>query len=101
MSLKLMGNRVLVVPDQPARELPAGLVMPDNVAMEVPTSGRVFSVGLGFKSPAFPDPTDLIDRRVFFSPTSGQDIAFGNDQWISLMVDEILAIEETETAHAR
>jgi co-chaperonin GroES (HSP10) len=96
MSLKLLGNRVLVVPDIPSRALPEGLVMPDIAADDIPTSGRVFSVGLGFRSPAFPDPDKLLNRRVFFSPVSGQDIAFGSDTWISLMVDEILAIEETE-----
>ncbi|HLF70234.1 MAG TPA: co-chaperone GroES [Actinomycetota bacterium] len=92
MSLKPLGDRVLVRAEESEDQLPSGLVIPDT-AKEKPQEGIVLAVGPGAYFEGKRVPLDVKEGdRVVYSKYGGTEIRVGREDLLILSERDILAI---------
>lgn len=95
IKLQPLGDRVVVEREEAEARTAGGIVLPDS-AQDKPTRGRVVAVGDGRllddgkRHPLQVRPGD----RVLFSKYGGDAIKIGDDEFVLLREDDILAVIE-------
>lgn len=85
--IKLVGDRVLILPDAKKTVTDSGIYIPE-IASEKPLTGVVFSVG------TFPDMIVKEGDKVLFGKYSGTDFDFNGQTYLMMKESEIIAIFE-------
>ncbi|TDT69152.1 chaperonin GroES [Hypnocyclicus thermotrophus] len=89
MTIKPLGERVLVKPVELEEKTASGLILPSSSSKEKPTTGEVIALGKGEKL------EDLkIKDKVVYSKYAGTEIKDGEEKYLLLNIDDILAIVE-------
>lgn len=92
MSLKPLGDRVLVRPEDTDEALPSGLVIPDT-AKEKPQEGTVLATGPGAYFEGKRVPLDVKDGdRVVYSKYGGTEVKVDGEELLILSERDILAV---------
>jgi chaperonin GroES len=92
MSLRPLGDRVLVRPDDSDKPLPSGLVIPDT-AKEKPQEGVVLAVGPGGFHDGQRVPLDVKDGdRVVYSKYGGTEVVIDGEELLILAERDILGV---------
>lgn len=92
-SIKLLEDRVMILPDKPAEEI-GKILMPTNVKQDVPATGKVVAVGPGklqddgTRSDMTVKVGDVIARPKFV----GTPIGIDDTDYIIVREEEILGI---------
>jgi len=91
--LKPIGDRVVVRPKTAEEMTKSGIILPDT-AKERPQEGEVMAVGPGRTlEDGRVVPLEVkVGDRVLFSKYGGTEIKLGNEEYIILREDDILAI---------
>ncbi|MEN3000506.1 MAG: co-chaperone GroES [Armatimonadota bacterium] len=91
--LKPIGDRVVVRPKTAEEMTKSGIILPDT-AKERPQEGEVMAVGTGrVLDDGRVVPLEVkVGDRVLFSKYGGTEIKLGNEEYIILREDDILAI---------
>ncbi|MGH2706607.1 MAG: co-chaperone GroES [Actinomycetota bacterium] len=94
MSIKPLGDRVVVRVEEGEQALPSGLVIPDT-AKEKPQEGTVLAVGPGAYVDGKRVPLDVKKGdRVIFSKYGGMEVKVDNEEVIILNERDILGVIE-------
>ncbi len=100
ISLKPLGNRVVVEPNEQDEVTPGGIVLPET-AKEKPQQGMILSVGPGDRDEAGKRiPMDVaVGDKVLFAKYSGTEVPFKMDgkKLLILRESDILAIVESKS----
>ncbi|MEO7803146.1 MAG: co-chaperone GroES [Actinomycetota bacterium] len=92
MSLKPLGDRVLVRAEDKEEALPSGLVIPDT-AKEKPQEGVILAVGPGAYHEGTRIPLDVKEGdRVIYSKYGGTEVKVAGEELLILSERDILAI---------
>ncbi|HYR63059.1 MAG TPA: co-chaperone GroES [Actinomycetota bacterium] len=92
MSLRPLGDRVLVRPDDSDKPLPSGLVIPDT-AKEKPQEGVVLAVGPGGFHDGQRVPLDVKEGdRVVYSKYGGTEVIIDGEDLLILAERDILGV---------
>ncbi len=91
--LKPIGDRVVVRPKTAEEMTKSGIILPDT-AKERPQEGEVMAVGTGrILEDGRVIPLEVkVGDRVLFSKYGGTEFKLGNEEYIILREDDILAI---------
>ncbi len=97
MSLKPLGNRVVVEPIEQEEVTAGGIVLPET-AKEKPQKGKVLSVGPGERDEEGKRiPLDVKEGdTVLFAKYAGTEIKIDNKKLLILRESDLLAIVETK-----
>ena len=88
MSIKPIGDRVLVKPVAEEEVTKSGIVLPDTIDKEKKAEGEIVAVGAGEKVSKL---GLSAGQKVLFGKYAGEDIKVGEDEYKILGHDEILA----------
>ncbi|MBZ4682683.1 MAG: chaperonin GroES [Fusobacteriaceae bacterium] len=89
MTIKPLGERVLVKPVELEEKTASGLILPSSSSKEKPTIGEVIALGKGEKL------EDLkVNDKVVYSKYAGTEIKDGEEKYLLLNIDDILAVVE-------
>lgn len=92
MSLRPLGDRVLIKVEDTEEALPSGLVIPDT-AKEKSQEGSVLAVGPGAYQDGQRIPLDVKEGdRVVFSKYGGTEVKVGGEDMMILNERDILAV---------
>ncbi|HNS34017.1 MAG TPA: co-chaperone GroES [bacterium] len=91
MSIKPIGDRVLVKPVAEEEVTKSGIVLPDTIDKEKKAEGELVAVGAGEKVSQL---GLVAGQKVLFGKYAGEEIKVGDDEYKILSHDEILAIIE-------
>jgi chaperonin GroES len=92
MSLRPLGDRVLVRPDDSDKPLPSGLVIPDT-AKEKPQEGIVLATGPGGFHEGVRVPCDCKEGdRVVYSKYGGTEVVIDGEDLLILAERDILGV---------
>lgn len=91
MALKVIGDRVLIKVDE-EETTRGGIYLPDS-AQEKPQRGTVVAVGEGHRldSGKLVEPDVKAGDRVIFSKYGGTEVTDGDEEYVILNTDDILA----------
>lgn len=64
--MNILGNRILVQPTEPIRQLPSGLYLPE-IALQKPNTGKVVITGTKADS-------SLLDKVIMYNPITAVEI---------------------------
>lgn len=95
ITLKPLGNRVLVQRLEPEEKMKGGIILPDSAKKKQETA-RVVSVGSGKKledGKTLPMPVKVGDV-VLMDKYSGQEVTIDDEEYMILKADDIIAIIE-------
>lgn len=93
LSLKPLGDRVIIEPTEAEAKTKGGVVLPDSVEKEKPQEGKVVSVGPGKEvSGKIIKPQVKIGEKVLYKKYSGDEMEIVGRKVIILEADDILAI---------
>jgi chaperonin GroES len=91
LSIKPLGDRIVVVPIKEAEKTKSGIILPETADKEKPVQGKVVAIGSG----------DKIKKsglkkgdEVAFEKYAGTEFKIGDIEYKILKEDEILAILE-------
>jgi chaperonin GroES len=92
-SLVPLGDKVVVKPLEAEERTSGGIVLPD-AAREKPRQGRVLSVGDGHLLPDGRRVKHEVSEgdRVIYSKYSGSEVRLGDEEFLILSEDDILAV---------
>ncbi|AEB06406.1 Chaperonin Cpn10 [Coriobacterium glomerans PW2] len=95
MSLKPLGDRVLVKPDEAEHKTKSGLYIASN-AQEKPQRGEVVAVGAGKLSDSGDRlPIDVhVGDTVIYGKFGGNEVKVNGEDYLLMRADDIYAIEE-------
>jgi len=95
MTLKPLGDRVIIEPSEAADVTKGGIVLPDN-AKEKPTKGKILGVGPGRTTDdgTVISPKVKVGDVVLYEKYAGTNIEVDGDEQIIVRETEILAIVE-------
>jgi chaperonin GroES len=95
IKLQPLGERVVVEREEAEAKTAGGIVLPDS-AKDKPTRGVIVSVGDGrLLDDGSRAPLQVkVGDRILFSSYSGQEFKLGDEQYILMSEDEILAVIE-------
>lgn len=95
ISFRPMDDRVLLEPCEAEETTSGGIILPDS-AKEKPQRGTVIAVGPGklLDSGKRGEMSVSIGDEVFYGKYSGTEIDFGNDKYVVIRENDILAIVE-------
>ncbi len=95
MSLKPLGDRILVKPDAAEQKTASGLYIASN-AQEKPQRGEVVAVGAGKLNDAGERmPMDVhVGDRVIYGKFGGNEVKVDGEDYLLLRADDIYAIVE-------
>ena len=91
MSIKPIGDRVLVKPVSEEETTKSGIVLPDTIDKEKKAEGEIIAIGSG------EDVTKLgltNGQKVLFGKYAGEDVKSGDEEYKILNHDDILAVIE-------
>ena len=95
ITLKPLGNRVLVQRLEPEEKMKGGIILPDS-AKKKQESARVVSIGPGKKlddGKTLPMPVKVGDI-ILMDKYSGQEVTLDDEEYMILKADDIIAIIE-------
>ena len=95
ITLKPLGNRVLVQRLEPEEKMKGGIILPDS-AKKKQESARVVAIGDGKKTDdgtTLPMPVNIGDV-VLMDKYSGQEVSIEDEEYMILKADDIIAIIE-------
>lgn len=98
MSFTPIGDRVLILPDQPEETTESGLAIVRDYK-EAEMSGTVAFIGRGSRCAECGNAqrSDLkVGDRVVFAPETGSDVTYDGVTYLTLTEDDILGIVEDE-----
>ena len=97
MSLKPLGNRVVIEPIEQEEITASGIVLPET-AKEKPQKGKVLSVGPGERNEKGERiPLDVSEGdTVLFAKYAGTEIKLDGDKLLILRESDLLAIVQSE-----
>lgn len=95
IKLQPLGERVVVEREEAETKTAGGIVLPDS-AKDKPTRGVIVSVGDGrLLDDGSRAPLQVkVGDRILFSSYSGQEFKLGDEEYILMSEDEILAVIE-------
>lgn len=95
VSLKPLGDRILVQPIEAEERTASGIVLPDT-AKEKPQQGKVIAVGPGrFKENGERLPMTVQEgQTVLFARYAGTEIKLNGNEYLIMSENEVLAIVE-------
>jgi chaperonin GroES len=95
ITLKPLGNRVLVQRLEPEEKMKGGIILPDS-AKKKQESARVMAIGSGKKledGKTIPMPVQVGDV-ILMDKYSGQEVSLDGEEYMILKADDIIAIIE-------
>ena len=95
ITLKPLGNRVLVQRLDPVEKMKGGIILPDS-AKKKQESARVVAVGSGKKledGKVLPMPVNIGDI-ILMDKYSGQEVSIDDEEYMILKADDIIGIIE-------
>lgn len=95
ITLKPLGNRVLVQRLEPEQKMKGGILLPDS-AKKKQESARVVAIGSGKKlddGKILPVPVKVGDI-ILMDKYAGQEVTVGDEEYMILKADDIIAIIE-------
>lgn len=94
MNLKPLNDRVIVQPKDAVEVSKGGIILPDTASKERPIEGVVVAVGPGklSKEGKRIELEVKKDDNVVFSKYAGTEVKFGEDSYLILKEEDILAI---------
>jgi len=95
ITLKPLGNRVLVQRLEPEEKMKGGIILPDS-AKKKQESARVVALGSGKRlddGTILPIPVKIGDV-ILMDKYSGQEVSIDNEEYMILKADDIIAIIE-------
>ena len=95
ITLKPLGNRVLVQRLEPEEKMKGGIILPDSAKKKQETA-RVMSIGPGKRlddGKVLPIPVKVGDV-ILMDKYSGQEVAIDDEEYMILKADDIIAIIE-------
>ncbi len=95
ITLKPLGNRVLVQRLEPEEKMKGGIILPDSAKKKQETA-RVLSVGPGKRlddGKVLPVPVKVGDV-ILMDKYSGQEVTIDDEEYMILKADDIIAIIE-------
>src|SRR3989344_1220387 len=95
ITLKPLGNRVLVQRVEPEEKLKGGIILPDSAKKKQETA-RVMAIGTGKRlddGKTSPIPVKVGDL-VLMDKYSGQEVTVDDEEYMILKTDDIIAIIE-------
>lgn len=87
MKIKPLGERIVVKPLEQEEKTEGGIYLPDTASKDKPQRGEVIAVGPDFKGVKKGD-------KVIFAKYGGTEIKIGEEEYLILGVDDVLAIAE-------
>jgi len=94
VSMKPLGDRVVVRPLEETEEMRGGLYIPDT-AKEKPLQGEIIAVGPGRFEKGERVPMELtVGQKVLYSKYAGTEVRVGNDELLIIKESDVLAIVE-------
>jgi chaperonin 10 Kd subunit len=87
MIIKPLGKRVLIKQVEQEEVTKSGIVLPGTASKEKPITGEVLAVGKEVKDVKAGD-------KVIFEKYSGTEVKDGDDSFLILDIDNVLAITE-------
>ncbi len=94
VSVKPLGDRVVVRPLEETEEMRGGLYIPDT-AKEKPLQGEILAVGPGRYEKGERVPMELtVGQKVLYSKYAGTEVRIGTDEVLIIKESDVLAIVE-------
>jgi chaperonin GroES len=94
VTVKPLGDRVVVRPLEEAEEMRGGLYIPDT-AKEKPLQGEILAVGPGRFEKGERVPMELsVGLKVLYSKYAGTEVRIGTDEVLIIKESDVLAIVE-------
>ena len=87
MIIKPLGKRILIKQTQQEEVTKSGIVLPGTASKEKPITGEVLAVGKEVEDVKAGD-------KVIFEKYSGTEVKDGDDSFLILDIDNVLAITE-------
>ncbi len=87
MKIKPLGERIVVKPLEQEEKTEGGIYLPDTASKDKPQRGEVIAVGPDFKGVKKGD-------KVIFAKYGGTEIKIGEEEYLVLGADDVLAIAE-------
>jgi chaperonin GroES len=86
-------DRVIVIADEAQETTPSGIILPDT-AQEKPRTGKVHATGPGRSDTTalLPSMSVKVGDTVYFGKFAGQPIRAGDQEYIVLREDDVLAV---------
>lgn len=96
MSIKPLGDRVLVKPLKEEETTASGIILPETVDKEKKAEGEVVAIGPGklLDNDTRGQMEIKVGDRVIFEKWGGEEIKVGKEEYKILSVEKILAIIE-------
>ena len=91
ISIKPLGDRVVVLPVKEAEKTKSGIILPETADKEKPAQGKVVSIGAGEK---IKKSGIKKGDKIVFEKYAGTEFKIGDVEYKILKEDEILAILE-------
>ena len=91
MSIRPVGDRVLISPIAEEETTKSGIVLPDTIDKEKKAEGTISAVGNGEKVSKL---SLVVGQKVLFGKYSGEEITVDNKEYKILNHDDILAVIE-------
>ena len=88
MSIKPLGDRVLIMPAAAEEKTASGIIIPDN-AKEKPQKGEVVAVGPGSKDEPM---TVKVGDTVLYGKYSGTELSYEGKDYMMMKESDIYAI---------
>jgi len=95
ISLKPLGNRVLVQRLEPEEKMKGGIILPDSAKKKQETA-RVIAIGSGKRlddGKTLPVPVK-VDDVILMDKYAGQEVTIDDEEYMILKADDIIAIIE-------
>ncbi|HDN84196.1 co-chaperone GroES [Candidatus Aerophobetes bacterium] len=87
MTIKPLGERIVVKPEKQEEKTEGGIYLPETASKEKPQKGEVIAVGPDFKGVKKGD-------KVLFAKYGGTEVKLGNEEYLVLGEDDVLAVLE-------
>ena len=91
MSIKPIGNRLLVKPIKEDEVTASGIVLPDTVDKEKKAEGEIFALGNGEKLAKL---NLSVGQKVLFKKWGGEEVKSGAEEYKILDHEDVMAIIE-------
>lgn len=93
MAIQPLGDRIVVKLLEQEEKTKGGIILPD-VAKEKPQEGKIVAVGKGrLLEGGSTKPLEVrVGDRILFARYSGSEVTHGNDEFLIVKEDDVLAI---------
>jgi len=93
MSLRPLGDRIVVVPIEKESTTPSGIVLPES-SKEKPQEGKVIAAGPGARNEKGARiPMDVkVDDVVLYAKYAGTEVKLNRDKYLILRESDVLAV---------